>query len=242
MRVLVAVALSLLLAAPAWAAATDSSVRVFGSAPPMTLLMAVLADDKLIAANAPLKNGANNADPRYLPPQVRSLPILGGWHGNQQANLEEILKARPELIVAWDTPLLHDQMERDLQKLNTPVLRLNIDRTADYPQVFRTLGATLGSRTWRNPCSICRGRVGSIGTVCGDHPGAGTREGLMRGKQGWATNRLRPLLPRRTPGPGRRAQYSCVYAKLNHGVDGRQFRAIAAGPTRGDHCARTDSA
>jgi len=151
MRALAYFILFLLLAARTWAAATDPApslgtppTRVFGSAPPMTLLVAVLAGDKLIAVNTPLKNGWNTADPRYLSPQVRSLPILGGWHGNQQANLEEILRARPELIVAWDTPLLHDHMERDLQKLNIPVLRLNIDKTADYPQVFRTLGTSLG--------------------------------------------------------------------------------------------------
>ncbi len=151
MRVLVVLILFLLLAAPSWAAATELPVvssgtpnRVFGSAPPMTLLVAVLAGDKLIAVNMPLNNSANDADPRYLSSQLRSLPIIGGWHGNRQVGLEEILRAGPELIVAWDTPLLHDQMERDLQKLNIPVLRLNIDNTANYPQVLRTLGGALG--------------------------------------------------------------------------------------------------
>lgn len=147
--------LALLLAVQTWAVAADSgaspgppsttiSTRVFGSAPPMTLLVAVLASDKLIAINTPLKNSWNSADPRFLSPKLRLLPNLGGWHGNRQANLEEILQARPDLIVAWDTPLLHDHMERDLQKINLPVLRLNIDKTTAYPQVFRTLGTALG--------------------------------------------------------------------------------------------------
>lgn len=63
--------LTLLAAAPCWAALdaviptqqreTPAITRVFGSAPPMTLLSYVLNGDSLIAVNAPLKNSANNA-------------------------------------------------------------------------------------------------------------------------------------------------------------------------------------
>jgi iron complex transport system substrate-binding protein len=155
MRVLVALALLLLLAAPAWAVAADQipsfgslpatvPTRVFGSAPPMTLLLSVFDSDRLIAVNAPLKNSWNNAEPRFLSPRLRTLPVLGGWHGDKQPNLEEILLAHPDLIVAWDTPLLNDRLTQDLQKIGIPCLRLNIDQTDFYPQVFRTLGSVLG--------------------------------------------------------------------------------------------------
>lgn len=146
MRPLAVFALSLLLAAKAWADVPSATVptRIFGSAPPITLLIAVLDDDRLVAINAPLKNNWNNAEPRFLSSHLPTLPILGGWHGDKQPNLEQILLAHPDLIVAWDTPLLNDRLTQDLHKINIPCLRLNIDQTEFYPQVFRTLGAALG--------------------------------------------------------------------------------------------------
>ena len=76
-----------------------SIARVFGSAPPMTLLVYVLDGDKLVAVNAPLKNGSNNAEARFLTSHFLKLPVLGGWHGDKQPNLEEILQVHSELIV-----------------------------------------------------------------------------------------------------------------------------------------------
>jgi iron complex transport system substrate-binding protein len=153
---LFAIILTFLAAAPCWAALeagvptqqreTPTITRVFGSAPPMTLLSYVLNGDTLIAVNAPLNNSANNAEPRFLSPRFLRLPVLGGWHGDKQPNLEEILLAHPELIVIWDTPLLSDRVAADLQKINIPAIRVNIDRTDSYPEAFRILGATLGAR------------------------------------------------------------------------------------------------
>ena len=125
---------------------TPAITRVFGSAPPMTLLAYVLNSDTLIAVNAPLKNSANNAEPRFLSPRFLQLPVLGGWQGDKQPNLEEILLAHPELIVIWDTPLLSDRVAVDLQKINIPAVKVNIDRTESYPQVFRMLGEVLGKK------------------------------------------------------------------------------------------------
>ncbi|WP_321532100.1 ABC transporter substrate-binding protein [uncultured Desulfuromonas sp.] len=118
--------------------------RIYGTAPPITHLLYVLGADGLIAVNAPLRNPSNNADDRFLREWFRNLPVLGGWHGNRHPNLEEVLRQKPDLIVSWDTPLLQDKVDGDLGRIGYKALAVNIDDTANYPQVFRQLSAMIG--------------------------------------------------------------------------------------------------
>jgi iron complex transport system substrate-binding protein len=120
--------------------------RVFGSAPPMTIMIHVMDDTKLFAVNSPIKNNWNNAEERFLTPHLLNLPMLGGWHGDRQANLEEILLAHPDLIVLWDTPLLSALAIPQLEKINIPFIKVSIERTDLFPQAFRTVGEALGKR------------------------------------------------------------------------------------------------
>jgi iron complex transport system substrate-binding protein len=127
-----------------WAHGDVPPQRLYGTAPPITNLLYVLGGDGLIAVNAPLGNPSNSADARFLSEWFRSLPILGGWHGNRHPNLEEILRRQPDLIVSWDTPLLQGRVDDDLAKIGLQALAVNIDKTTNYPQVFRQLGAAIG--------------------------------------------------------------------------------------------------
>nr|WP_320116515.1 ABC transporter substrate-binding protein [uncultured Desulfuromonas sp.] len=118
--------------------------RIYGTAPPITNLLYVLGGEGLIAINAPLRNPSNSADERFLSERFRRLPVLGGWHGNRHPNLEEVLRQQPDLIVSWDTPLLQGKVDGDLDRIGMKALAVNIDDTANYPQVFRQLGAAIG--------------------------------------------------------------------------------------------------
>lgn len=143
-------AAAVVLAAPARTSsepvATDAAAvqRVFGSAPPMSLMVHVLDSGKLVAVNMPARNSANNGEARFLGQRFLSLPVLGGWHGDRRPNLEEILLVRPDLIVFWDTALINEFAQADLNRIDRPVVRLNIDRTDNYPEAFRRLGRALG--------------------------------------------------------------------------------------------------
>ena len=110
----------------------------------MTLLAYVLAEETLIGVNMPLKNTANTAESHFLKPGFLQLPVLGGWHGDRQPNLEQIMLHHPDLLLVWDTPLLNERVAADLKKLSVPYLAINIDTIDKYPAAFRRVGDALG--------------------------------------------------------------------------------------------------
>ncbi len=133
------------VSAAALPATADTKVqRVFGSAPPMTLMIYAMNPASLVAANMPPRTGGNDADPRFFSQAYLHLPVMGGWQGNRRPNLEEILLLHPDLIVLWDTSLLNERAGADLKRIHQKVLRLNIDGLARYPSAFRKLGNAMG--------------------------------------------------------------------------------------------------
>jgi iron complex transport system substrate-binding protein len=117
--------------------------RVFGSAPPISFMIYVLNDKALIGVNFPQTNGSNKNGKRFLTKHFMKLPIVGGWHGNNMPNLEEILAAKPQVIITWDTPLLNERTAKDLARISIPAVKVNIDSSYNYPQVFHYLGEVL---------------------------------------------------------------------------------------------------
>lgn len=119
--------------------------RVYGSAPPITFMLYVLDRDLVAAVNAPVQNGSNSGDAALLSPDFLKLPVVGGWHGDRYANLEELLRLRPDLVVCWNMSLLIGKMEDDLARVGLRMAKLDIDDTAHYPEAFRRLGDLVGS-------------------------------------------------------------------------------------------------
>ena len=117
--------------------------RIYGSAPPITFMIYVIDDEPLIGVNFPQTNQDNTHGDKFLSKHFMSLPILGGWHGNNTPNLESIIAAKPEVIVTWDTPLLNEKTAKDLARINIPALKVNIDDSRNYPEVFRYLGKVM---------------------------------------------------------------------------------------------------
>lgn len=115
--------------------------RVFGSAPPTTFLVA-LYDPKLLAGlNFPAYNKNNYGSTKYLGEHFMSLPILGGWHGNQKgASIEKLLSVKAQIILAWQNDFLLKQVQSSLQKVNIPIVMIEADKLEKTPQTFRFLG------------------------------------------------------------------------------------------------------
>jgi len=118
----------------------DPIQRVFGSAPPITFMLYVIDDKQLVGVNFSQKNAANTNGDQFLSDYFMKLPILGGWHGNNTPNLEAIMNTKPQVIVTWDTALLNEKTQKDLNKIGIPALKVNIDQSENYPEVFRYLG------------------------------------------------------------------------------------------------------
>lgn len=121
----------------------ENITRIYGSAPPISFMIYVIDDRPLIGVNFPQNNQDNANGDKFLSKHFMSLPILGGWHGNNTPNLEAILAAKPEVIITWDTPLLNEKTAKDLARINIPALKVNIDDSRNYPEVFRYLGKVM---------------------------------------------------------------------------------------------------
>jgi len=117
--------------------------RIYGSAPPISFMIYVIDDTPLIGVNFPQTNKDNSDGEKFLSKHFMSLPILGGWHGNNIPNLEAIIAAKPDVIITWDTPLLNEKTAKDLARIHIPALKVNIDDSRNYPEVFRYLGKVM---------------------------------------------------------------------------------------------------
>lgn len=123
----------------------DRITRVYGSAPPLTVLLHAVAPDTLIGTN--LKVDAEGQ--RYLPPALAKLPVIGGVYGMGQAmNPEEMLTLKPDLALAWKSPFVDQAMvENTFAKINVPVVFIRLDTLADWPAALRFTGRLLGQES-----------------------------------------------------------------------------------------------
>ena len=128
--------------------------RIYGSAPPITFMIYVIDDAPLIGVNFPQTNQDNTHGDKFLSQHFMSLPILGGWHGNNTPNLESIIAAKPDVIITWDTPLLNEKTAKDLARINIPALKVNIDDSHNYPEVFRFLGKVMHKEERANALAV----------------------------------------------------------------------------------------
>ena len=85
-------------------------------------------------------------DKRYLVKDVQGLPVIGSLFGQgQTANIEVLMKAKPDLIIMWSASksALNEKAEETLKKLNLPFVYAVAENLSDYPDVFLFLGRLL---------------------------------------------------------------------------------------------------
>jgi iron complex transport system substrate-binding protein len=121
----------------------DRIERVWGSAPPLSVLLAMVAPDKMTGVNLVFAPEAR----RYLPPGLADLPVLGGVYGvGRAANAEEVLANRPQVALAWKSPFVDRAMvEGFFSKIGVPVVFVGLDTLADWPAAIRFTADLLGS-------------------------------------------------------------------------------------------------
>lgn len=64
---------------------------VLGTSPPTTMLIYMIAPDKLL--------GWNSNNTGYLPAKYLNLPAVGGWFGGKEGNYESFLTMHPDIIL-----------------------------------------------------------------------------------------------------------------------------------------------
>jgi iron complex transport system substrate-binding protein len=83
-------------------------------------------------------------DDRFLPPVLRSLPVLGATHFN--ASPEAILKANPQVLIFWDINRnpADDKINARFESMGVPYVFAYGNEMSDYPAVIRFLGQLTG--------------------------------------------------------------------------------------------------
>lgn len=115
--------------------------KVYSTNPIGTMLTYTFDDKKLIGLNFDL----SEQEKKFTTEYYQKLPNLGGWYGKgKTGNVEEIMKAKPDLVISTGVDQTSIDNADKLQKqLGAPVILLdnNLDKIGD---VYRLLGKVLG--------------------------------------------------------------------------------------------------
>jgi iron complex transport system substrate-binding protein len=127
--------------------------KIFSINPVGMIVMYTLAPEKLVAWNFTITPEYR----KFILPQYRDLPDLGGWYANKSCNTEELLKINPDLIVSFG---LVDQTaislaDRIQQQMDIPVVIVNSELNK-LDRAYEFIGELLGVQE----------RAGELATYC----------------------------------------------------------------------------
>jgi iron complex transport system substrate-binding protein len=122
----------------------DRIAKVMAAGPPASVVIYSLAPDKL----AGWQRAPNAEEKVYLLPSTRDLPVLGRLTGRgDTANVEIVLKARPDLVVDFGslTPTYVSLADATQERTGIPYALVD-GRFHATPEALRLLGDMLGVR------------------------------------------------------------------------------------------------
>lgn len=118
--------------------------RVAGTAPPPTLLVYIVAPELLASVDTPVESSFFASGTKFLLPEFKKLPAVGGWHGAARgANMESLLALDPQVVIAWRNSFVMETVLRAFEKAHVPVIFVEEDRVADIPGAIRLVGKAL---------------------------------------------------------------------------------------------------
>ncbi|MDR2364368.1 MAG: ABC transporter substrate-binding protein [Zoogloeaceae bacterium] len=120
----------------------DDARRVFGSAPPLNVLLHAIDPEAMIG----LSFGIPPEAARFFPPRLAKLPVMGGVFGmGPQMNAEAVLAQKPDFALAWQSPFVPVQrIDEAFRKMGLPAVFVKLDTLSDWPAALRFTGALLG--------------------------------------------------------------------------------------------------
>lgn len=120
----------------------DKVGRVFGSAPPLNVLLNAVAPDAMLGVSFRIEVPAK----RFFPAHVQDLPVVGGIFGvSQTMNPETVMALKPDLALAWKSPFVDQaKIEAAFAKMGIPVVFITLDTLADWPRALRFTARLLG--------------------------------------------------------------------------------------------------
>ncbi len=120
----------------------DTLTKVYGTSPPTTHMIYAM-DPRLIAG---LNDPIGTREQKYLNPEVKNLPVIGGWFGQGRIpNQETLLQVKPDVMIASirSGSATNDKIEQVARQLGLPLVYIRIDQLSDYAEAFRFMGMLL---------------------------------------------------------------------------------------------------
>lgn len=118
--------------------------KVYGASPTGTILIYTIDPALLIGWNYYM--GMDGA--RFVAPEYQKLPVIGGWFGKTStANIEDIMKQNPDLIIAMNQPM--DPQQADQIQSITGIPVVVIDGSLDKMEEAYLLAGKVLSREER---------------------------------------------------------------------------------------------
>ena len=120
----------------------DSIKKVYAPSPYGSYIIYSVDPSMLAGLNLPIKD----EDKKYFPKEVQNMPLIGSLGGQgQAANIEVLLKAKPDLLIMWSAnrSAIIEKREETLKKLNIPFIYAVAENLTDYPDVYLFLGKVL---------------------------------------------------------------------------------------------------
>ncbi|MEN6373786.1 MAG: ABC transporter substrate-binding protein [Smithella sp.] len=152
----------------------DPIRKVYAPSPYGSYIMYSVDPSLLAGLIFPIKE----EDKKYFPKPVQTLPVIGSLFGQgQAANIEVLLKAKPDLLVMWSTDksAINQKTEESLKRLNTPFVYAVAESLADYPDVYLFLGKVLQREKRTKQLSLyCKKTLEEVKGIVGRIP-AGKR-------------------------------------------------------------------
>jgi iron complex transport system substrate-binding protein len=119
----------------------DKITRLYAPSPYGAYMMYAIAPDMMTGR---IFEHRGNTD-KFLPPQLKGLPVIGGMGMGPNANPETLIKSHPQVLIMWknDKNPVDERTIASLNKLNIPYVFVAADNMYDYPNAMRFLGRLL---------------------------------------------------------------------------------------------------
>lgn len=143
--------------------------RIFGSAPPLNVLLHAIAPESMVGLSFPVGDEARP----FFPPRLQGLPVVGGIFGmGQQMNTETVLGLKPDIALAWKSPFIDQaKIESAFAKLGVPLVFIQLDTLSDWPAALRFTGRLLGHEALaQTQASYVEQRLAQLAKVVGAIP------------------------------------------------------------------------
>jgi len=109
--------------------------KVITTSPPMTILVYMLAPDKLAGLNFQW----TDSEKKYVDGKYQNLPVVGGWFGSEDGNYEEIMTINPDMIIEGGMGNINLEMVNNRQEKFGTIPVIGVTDNSDLTKITHSI-------------------------------------------------------------------------------------------------------